>query len=305
MNVVEKNEYFYSNHTGDAVMTVYKVFPGVELVYNSVHMNRFNRGELTVGNYIEIHHCLEGRMEQEFDNGNLYLMPGDLSIAIRDKTLDAYIFPLHHYHGITIAIDINVFPKCFSELLSDVFVEPLEVARRLCQTESFFVLRGEKYIEHIFSEIYDAPEKGRIGYFKVKIMELFLMLNKIDLEQVKPANNSVPRSNVILAKEVAEYLSCNLNSHITIPELAKQFNISPTYLKNVFRDVYGTPIYKYVRMQKMQLAAQLLLNTNCTILQIAGDCGYTNSGKFSAAFKEVMGETPFEYRKNHHNNQET
>lgn len=299
MNVVEKREYSYSNYTGDAVMTVYKVFPGVELVYNSVHMNQFNRGISDTGNYIEIHHCREGRMEQEFMTGNLYLMPGDLSIAVRNKTMDAYTFPLYHYHGITIAIDTNVAPKNLSELLSEVFVEPLAVAKRLCQKESFFVLRGEKYIEHIFSELYAAPEKGRIGYFKVKILELFLVLNEIDIEKVETVNHSVPRTSVTLAKQVAKFLSENLNNRVTIPELAAKFNVSTTYLKNAFKEVYGTPVYSYVRVQKMLLAAQLLIHTNCTILQIANDCGYANASKFTEAFHEIMGEKPMEYRKNH------
>lgn len=38
MNKIEKKEYLFSNDTGDAVLTIYEVFPGVRLVYNSVHM---------------------------------------------------------------------------------------------------------------------------------------------------------------------------------------------------------------------------------------------------------------------------
>lgn len=300
MTVVEKKEYIYSNHTGDAIMTVYKVFPGVELIYNSVHMNQFNRGEGTVGNYIEIHHCREGRMEQEFGEENLYLMPGDLSVAVRTQTMDAYSFPLHHYHGITIAINTDIMPRSFSEFLGDVFVEPLSVAKKLCGDDQFFVLRGEAYIEHIFSELYSAPEKGRIGYFKVKIMELFLILNEIDSAQSESLAHPVPRSKVVLAKQVAEYLADHIDRHITIPELAKQFGVSGTYLQNAFKGVYGVPVYSYIRIHKMQAAAELLINSDCSILQVASEFGYDNSSKFTAAFREIMGESPRDYRKMHH-----
>ncbi|MBQ8551183.1 MAG: helix-turn-helix transcriptional regulator [Clostridia bacterium] len=299
MNVVERKEYIYSNHTGDAIMTAYEVFPGVELVFNSVHMNQFNRGEGNVGNYIEIHHCREGRIEQEFGEENLYLMPGDLSVAIRKQSMDAYSFPLHHYHGITIAINTDIMPRSFSEFLGDVLVEPLAVAGKLCGDNQFFVLRGEKYIEHIFSELYSAPEKGRIGYFKVKIMELFLILNELDLRQGEAPAHSVPRSKVALAKRVAEHLAEHMDEHITIPELAKQFGVSGTHLQNAFKSVYGVPVYAYIRIQKMQAAAERLINSDCSILQIASEFGYDNSSKFTAAFREIMGESPRDYRRLH------
>lgn len=297
MNVIEKKEYIYSNHTGDAVMTVYKVFPGIEIVYNAVHMDRFERGETQYGKYIEIQHCKEGRMEQDFRDESLYLMPGDFSIAIRDRTSDAYHFPLHHYHGITIAINTDITPKNFADYLNDVFVEPMKVAEKFCGEKEFGVIRGEKYIEHIFAELYSAPEQGRIGYFKVKIMELFLTLNGIDSHLADGATHSIPRSNVTLAKQVAQFLSEHYDQRITIPELAKRFSVSGTHLKTVFKDVYGVPIYSYVRINKMQLAAQLLINSECSIMQIANDFGYTNGSKFTIAFREIMGETPSDYRK--------
>lgn len=299
MSIVEKKEYSFSGDTGDAVITVYTVFPGIELVYNSVHIDRFDLGAQKEGNYIEIHHCREGRIEQEFEEDNLYLMPGDLSIAIRNQAMSEYKFPLHHYHGITITIDIDAIPECFTHFLEDVCVKPLTVAKKLCRDKQFFVLRGETYIEHIFSELYSAPEKGRIGYFKVKILELFLILNEIDTTEDEIAEILVPRPKVKIAKQAADYLAEHMNQHITIPELAKQFNVSDSYLKNAFKDVFGVPIYSYIRIQKMQVAAKWLVGSDRPIMQIANECGYGNGSKFTAAFRGVMGETPSDYRKLH------
>lgn len=299
MDIVEKKEYSFSGDTGDAVITVYTVFPGIELVYNSVHIDRFDLGARKKGNYIEIHHCREGRMEKKFGEDNLYLMPGDLSISIRNQMMREYNFPLHHYHGITITIDIDAVPECFTNFLDDVCVKPLTVAKKLCKDKQFFVLRNESYIEHIFSELYSAPEKGRIGYFKVKILELFLILNEIDTMEYETEEILVPQSKVKLAKQVADYLAEHMNQHITIPELAKQFNVSDSYLKNAFKDVYGVPVYSYVRIQKMQNAAKWLVGSDRPIMQIADECGYSNGSKFTAAFRDVMGETPSDYRKLH------
>lgn len=46
MQAIEKKEYRFTNDLGDAELTVYEVFPGVQLVYSSVHMDRFDLGHV-------------------------------------------------------------------------------------------------------------------------------------------------------------------------------------------------------------------------------------------------------------------
>lgn len=299
MNSSNKEIRTFSNDTGDAVMTIYTVFPGVQVIYNAVHMDRFDVGFSAQGNLIEILHCREGRIEQEFDDEFFYLMPGDLSIAIRSEAVKEFSFPIRHYHGITIIIDIDIAPKCFSEFLDDVRVQPIEVARQLCGERYSRVLRSQPYIEHIFSELYSVPENIRMGYLKVKILELLLVLSGITPRENQMPAATMSKYQVQLAKQAAAYLSEHLDQHITILELAKQFNVSDTYLKTAFKGVYGVPIFSYMRLQKMQMAAQLLIHTDRTIADIAAEFGYSNSGKFSTAFRELMGDPPSEYRRAH------
>ena len=51
-----------------------------------------------------------------------------------------------------------------------------------------------------------------------------------------------------------------------------------------------------IRGQKMQAAAKMLLESDMTILEIAGCFGYDNASKFAAAFRAVLGVTPSRYR---------
>ena len=53
----------------------------------------------------------------------------------------------------------------------------------------------------------------------------------------------------------------------------------------------------YMRNYRMDLAASLLTQTDEPITVIAGKVGYTNTSKFSEAFKKVKGKTSLEYRK--------
>lgn len=289
----------FGNETGDALMTVHQVFPGIDLIYNSVHMDECKPDITSAVNIIEIQHCKEGRIEHQFEDEFFYLMPGDLSIAIRKQAEQTYKFPLRHYHGITITINTDIAPRCFSCFLKDVDVQPLAVAKKLCGDKNHFTIRSEEYIEHIFSELYAVPESYRIGYFKIKIMELLLVLSGINPNESKQTAPALSKVQVSLAKNASAHLAGNLDKRITVAELSRQFHVSQTHLQNAFKGVYGVPIYSYMRILKMNSAASLLINTSMSVSEIAGECGYDNGSKFASAFREIMGETPLEYRKAH------
>jgi len=283
--------------TGKSEMNIFDVFPGVRLIYNSIHTGCCPLDVSDSDSLIIIHHCREGRLEQQTEDGFFYLMPGDLSISNGCKANELYAFPLCHYHGISIVIDPDRAPKCFSCLLDDVEVQPVRIARKLCGENGVFLIRNESYIEHIFSELYSVPESYKKGYLKVKILELLLVLSGVEPQEASPASLSSTQASV--AKMAATYLAQNLDSRITVADLAGMFHISQSHLQKAFKAVYGMPIFSYIRVLRMQAAAVKLISTELSVLDIAGSFGYDNASKFSSAFKDVMGESPLEYRKNH------
>ena len=298
-NVLKKREHIFSNNVGDATMTVYNVFQGVQLVYHTVHMDQFDLNYTAEGNYIEIHYCREGRIEQQFEGEYFYLMPGDLSIARRMEVVRDYHFPLCHYHGISIGINMDMVSDIFLKMLNEMQVQPFEIVEKLCGENNWYTVRSEQDIEHIFTELYSVPDNMKEGYFKVKILELFLTLNGKKKERQQITIEKFSKQQVQLANQVAAYLLEHMNQQITITELAKRFHVSDTYIKTSFKGVYGVPIMSYMRIQIMQAAAQLLIHTEQPIAEIAYEFGYNNTSKFAAAFQKIMGDTPSEYRKEH------
>jgi AraC-like DNA-binding protein len=83
---------------------------------------------------------------------------------------------------------------------------------------------------------------------------------------------------------------------IGIDALAKKLDLSPTKLKTDFKMVYGSSILQYNIDRKMQLANQLLQNTNMQIKSIALEIGYDNPSKFAAAFSKRFGQLPSAFR---------
>ena len=297
-----KREYFFENETGDARIEVYTPFLGIEATYASVHMDYFDFGETEKDyrdQYVGFHYCKEGRIEQELDGEFFYLMPGDCSITIQDKPIKKFRLPTKHYHGISIGIDTGIAANHFAQFLGNDSISALEVAQHICGGKHSVILRASDPIRKIFSEMYSVKEEQRHDYLKIKLLELFYLLKHTEHAASGLKGSVVPRMQVEFVKQVADYITRNINEKITVKALTQKFGISDTYLQNSFRSVYGMPVISFVRAQKMQSAAQVLIHTDKSVDAIAEEFGYENESKFSAAFKKIMGDTPSIFRKEH------
>lgn len=290
------------NEEGETAITRYKVFPGIDLIYNDVHISHsMSDIAYTHSKMFEIDHCREGRLECRAGEDYFYLAPGDVCIHKMGENVREEFFPTNHYHGITIQVDLEKCPKCLSCFLEHVDVEPAQLAERYHLEENFFfALRKLPAVEHIFSELYEIPGDIRKGYRKVKILELFLFLNSLQPEGNRLEKRSFSKKQAALAKEVCCYLTEHIEKHVTMAELSEHFGVSASWIKCSFNGVYGMTVYSYAQRQRMQEAAKLLQHTDRTVLDIAGQFGYENASKFASAFRGVMGVTPKQYRKEQH-----
>ncbi len=280
---------------GEAKFTVYSVFPGISLIYKDIHAFRFDPKIFKSQKLFEIDHCREGRAEFAFGEKFCYLSPGDISIVYDRKTEHETDYPLKHYHGLSVVIDQSNAPKCLSCFLDDVNVRPEKLIEKF-SSERGTIARSSPAIEHVFSELYNIPDEIRKGYFKVKVLELLLFLSTFELEPSETKKHLVSRSQAELAKSICEYLNEHMNEKVTIEKLCEVFHVCSTSVKNSFKAVYGEAVYSYIRTEKMKKAAKMLLETDLSVLEIAGIFGYDNGSKFAKAFRDVIGKTPLDYR---------
>mgnify|MGYP000940514660 FL=1 len=123
---------------GEAAVTRYRVFPGMELDYLDVHARVCRELRDGSGERLEIHHCLEGRVEYRQNGRYFYLSPGDLAVARTSSLPPDSRFPTGHYHGITVTVDPAAAPECLSCILSDVEVRPATLMEKLCPGGTVF-----------------------------------------------------------------------------------------------------------------------------------------------------------------------
>lgn len=291
-------EYFCCDHRGDAQAMVYHPFPGVEVAFISIHMAEFDFEILGRGNGIHdvtIHYCIEGRMEQQLQNEFIYLMPGDCFISVHQKSNCLFQLPLNYYQGICISMKLDWLENTLLSYLHSCGCSPDDAL----EEGTHMVLRSWEYGKKLFEDFYEVESDRRLEYIRVKLPELFYRMKYAKDGSSSGVQNLVSRSQAEMVKSVSDYITENLNRKITMNQLTRHFGVSDTFLQNAFRNVYGMPVIRFIRMEKMQRAARILIQSTCTIDEIAAEFGYENESKFAAAFKKIMGESPGVYRKAH------
>ena len=288
----------FRNETGDGTMTAYDVFPGVILSFNDFHMERYHSSYVPDRRILAIDHCREGRMEYSAGDGRIgCTSAGDMKLDLRRQHTGEFIFPSCHYHGLTVAIDLDIIGQSLSEEVKDFPVAPEEIITRFSLGAYPRVLHGMEEADHIFGELYRVPEKTRIPYFKVKILELLLYLNAMTVPEDENEQPYFYRTQAEKVRAIRQFLIAHISENYTQEELSRRFDIPMTAMKTCFRSVYGEAIGAWLTGYRMNRAAELLRESELSIEEIGSRVGYDNAGKFTVAFKKTMKLTPSEYRR--------
>ena len=86
------------------------------------------------------------------------------------------------------------------------------------------------------------------------------------------------------------------DSALCLNEVAKEVNISPSYLSAMFSRETETTFVEYMTSKRMEKAKSLLLNTKEKTQSIAEQVGYKDPHYFGYIFKKTYGLSPKEFR---------
>ena len=289
-----------ADDTGEGLMTMYRVFDGVYLMFNDFHMEYCFSGFQNCESLLAVDHCREGCIEMDLEDDRCCcLNQGEMRIDTRVHHKGQVRFPLKHYHGITIGFQTGLAEQSIQEMMPAFHIDVEALLQKFCRANGLCVLPGDASIDNLFTQLYRLPKKAQMDYFKVKVMELLIYLDGIDFEQT--AASSQPyfyKSQVEKIHGICDLITEDLQVSYTQEELAQRFDIGLTPMKKCFKSVYGQSIYRYLKEYRMNRAAELLLTEReKKVSDIAADCGYENPGKFGKVFREQFGVSPLEYRK--------
>jgi AraC-like DNA-binding protein len=152
----------------------------------------------------------------------------------------------------------------YKRLLGEIVTNEVDAAFETLVIQNRVMLLLERFFTRIYNKMSDM-------HFDVK-------LSNEDINRLKA-----------IEKELVKDFSVEPPG---IAKLARMAAMSPSKLKNSFKEVYGLPVYQYYQKHRMNKAKAMLLSRKYTVKEVGMDLGYSNLSNFAKAFKKSFDQLP-------------
>lgn len=311
---------------GSSHMYIIPIFPGMTLVGIDCHLpvfsyemffslpklaksslNKIMNIRNQISKYKDIDaltkfdYCHYGRTELLTGN-DTYVYMKEHELCIDKKPSSAQCkFPLGYYLGFGLTIEKD-FPVLNPEIVENFGIDIDKLCDKYLNKDNRFTFITNcnseplTLCEQIF-HISCNYQKGDI--YKLRALIIRLITSYQFATEISPVDSRtfLTDSQICIAKNVEERIRKDLSSHISAKEMANDYGVSETSLKNYFREVYGENLSVYRNRLRMEKAAKLLQDTSLCISAIAEQVGYLSQSKFAAAFKKYYKVNPVEFRR--------
>ena len=124
---------------------------------------------------------------------------------------------------------------------------------------------------------------------------LLRLLLKPEYEAAVSYNGNSRRHQAAL-QAARKYLKEHLAEDVDLAQLAKDSHLHPTYFHKLFTAAFGSTPSELLMWYRIQAAWWYLRDDNCSISEIARNCGFSSQSYFSRKFKQYARQTPTQYR---------
>ena len=147
-------------------------------------------------------------------------------------------------------------------------------------------------------------EQEKMDAFSCNIIlsRLELLLLLLLREDKEPRAGKLQTSNAVhseneIIRQAQQYISSHIREKLSVPLVARQVDVSPSYLTALFHKNLQISPGEYIRRTKLQESKQMIRENNLNFTEIAAELQYSTVHHFSRQFKEKFGITPTEYAK--------
>jgi AraC-type DNA-binding domain-containing proteins len=98
------------------------------------------------------------------------------------------------------------------------------------------------------------------------------------------------------AKDILSYIHNHYSENICIQDIARHTGISRSECFRSFQHFVNKKPIEYLTEYRLSHAANMLRESDKSVVQIATDCGFASSSYFGKLFKEKYGVSPSKYR---------
>jgi AraC family transcriptional regulator len=98
-------------------------------------------------------------------------------------------------------------------------------------------------------------------------------------------------------RRVTEFLRDDLKANASLTDLASLCGLSRSHFAAAFKQTLGMPSHRWLMMQRLSRAKELLCKTKAPISQIAAECGFADQAHLTRVFKKAFGVGPAGWRR--------
>jgi len=227
----------------------------------------------------------------EYKTGDLVLLGPNLPHAYRSCPSDSR--PSREHRAIVIQFREDSFGEHFFEL------PEMKSVASLLQRSRMGLAFGNTptgiRVAASINEIPLLPPARRLTSLLSTLVELAedSEAQVISTETLRPLCRVEDRRRV---DQICSYLHESFDREIDFTELARSVHMSQACLCRFFRRATGRTMTTYINQLRIGAAAQLLVSSDLSVLEIAFRVGFGNYSNFSRQFKRMKGVTPLALR---------
>ena len=244
--------------------------------------------------------CESGSIEISTDNASFELKKNSLVYV---PSGEVYVFGKHDEGTKLIGINFD-FTFDFADVTTPIAPaisketydkeRQLEVAEfeDLAHLNAPFVLHGQGEVGALIYKIFSEFGTARIYHEQAESailkQALLLAVRTLTLGADRAPQKAV---NVVIA-----YVQENYMHNISNADVGQALNFHPNYLNRLMLKHTGRSLHRYLLYYRLTKALDKLQSTSLSVSEIAEQCGFSDTGHFTKAFKKQFGSSPREMR---------
>ena len=286
----------FENAEGTGEVHCHRLIDGVTVMQMRLEMRSYTERRTETG-MLEINFCANGRFESRFSlRDHVLLKPGDMAISCFDGVhgeQSESLFPLGYYEGICIEVDPTAAGGWIERNAPAFAIDIEELKQNLLGNKWYTYGAAGPRCEHVFRELFESSSYLDPEFLRLKLLELLMLLGRIPRGEGEPYCSAW---QVELVRKLRDRLLTDREHYVSLERLAAEHRMSVSHLQKLFKQVYGAPVYRYIKEYRLEQAAVELVCSDKSVTAIAQSAGYDNASKFSETFKRRYGLTPTQYR---------
>jgi len=297
----DKEIYDIKPEFGSGSFTLYRILDGMYLSHSDLRINQIlvNKTHRVFSEPVfKLHYCLGGVCISRCHDEKIYsIQKGNTGYFVGTNNFNELEFLTDTYHSISLFCYLHDICASMEALLTETKDRLKVFYAAHHKRKNYLYIKTPVKILQLINQLMELIKAENQNMVKIRAIEL--LLEEIDHfdEYLQHERKIFNHTTMKKVESIKLFIDQNIQRHLTIEELGNKFDLNETDLKNCFKQAYGYGPYAYLRHYRMQIAVNLLLNTQKSVLEVANTVGYANPSKFSNAFKMTFGITPLRYRK--------